>query len=240
MEGLSHWLRQIIAVVLLASLIDLILPNRTMQRYVRLVAGLFILMTVATPIIHWMKGDFSSKLAESLNSARQMPQGAANELAMIEEEGARLRNKQNVQAAELVSAKLESAIRKEIKQSENRTVQKVDVEVEQEADGSLAVTKVVIMLEPKQSAAESNITVAGISDVNPIAAVDIRIEVESWPREQKSVPVDAADAEQETAVEEAVDRDTRIRISALIASRFGLSARIVDVKQPASVTADSN
>jgi stage III sporulation protein AF len=66
-EGLSDWLRQIIAVVLLASLIDLLLPNRTMQKYVRLVAGLFILMTVATPILHWMKGDFSSKLAESLN-----------------------------------------------------------------------------------------------------------------------------------------------------------------------------
>ena len=41
-EALGVWLRQVVAAVLLAALIDLLLPNRTMQRYVRLVAGLFI------------------------------------------------------------------------------------------------------------------------------------------------------------------------------------------------------
>lgn len=223
MDGLSHWLRQIIAVVLLASLIDLILPNRTMQRYVRLVAGLFILMTVATPIMNWMKGDFSSQLAASLNSVEQVPQGAADELAMIEAEGAKLRNRQTVQAAELVSARLESAIIKEVEQAENQAVQKVDVAVEQEADGTFAVTKVFILLESNQEKTELAASEIEVSDVDPIAAVDIRIEVESWPREQESIAAEASELE--------VDRETQTRVSALIASRFGISTRMIEVKQ---------
>lgn len=243
MEGLSHWLRQIIAVVLLAALIDLILPNRTMQKYVRLVAGLFILMTVATPIMHWIKGDFSSQLATSLNSVEQVPQGAANELAMIEAEGAKLRDTRNIQAAELVSAKLGSAIRKEIENTESHAVQKVEVGVEQEADGTFAVTKIVVLLEPEQEAARTHQTGDEVKDVAPIAAVDIRIEVDSWPKKEETVPADiaeSAEAEQSSSEEEAADRDTRLRISALISSRFGLSARIVEVKLLPAESAGSN
>lgn len=239
MDGLSHWLRQIIAVVLLASLIDLILPNRTMQRYVRLVAGLFILMTVATPIMQWMKGDFSSRLSESLNTVEFAPQRAADELALIEEEGAKLRDKRNVQAADLVTTRLEAAIRKEVEQAENRSVQKVDVITKRESDGSLTVTKVSILFEPEPDTEASS--VAEVADVEPIAAVDIQIEVDSWPEKQEGLPAAEASASKEAAEgEEASDKETQLRISTLIASRFGLAAHIIDVKQHVPVTNDSN
>jgi stage III sporulation protein AF len=241
-DGLSDWLRQIIAVVLLASLIDLLLPNRTMQKYVRLVAGLFILMTVSTPILHWMKGDFSNKLAESLNIVEQAPQGAADELAMIEEEGARLRDKQNVQAADLVSTRLEAAIRSEVEQSENRTVRNVKVVTEKDKGGSLTVTQVIVLLDLEQQvAADQSHNQSIVNDVNPIAAVDINIEVESWPSNDETASASAVKTDQAAAVEEDdTDTDTRLRISALIASRFGLSANIVQVKQTAMGPANSN
>lgn len=243
MEGLSDWLRQIIAVVLLAALIDLLLPNRTMQRYVRLVAGLFILMTLATPILHWMKGDFSSKLATGLNAVELAPQGASSQLAMIEEEGAKLRGKHEDQAAELVSARLESAIRSEVEQSEQREVRKVDVALERGADGALTVAKVVVLLEPesvgKQSDPSPSPSPSPVKEVGPIAAVDIRIEVESWPSDPQASPSSEGISEEEVNADEdgqpegEIDRETRLRVSALIASRFGLSSNIVEVKLPA-------
>jgi stage III sporulation protein AF len=240
-DGLSAWLRQIIAVVLLASLIDLLLPNRTMQKYVRLVAGLFILMTVATPIMNWMKGDFSTKLAESLNSVELAPQGAADELTMIEEEGAKLRDKQNVQAADLVSTRLEAAIRSEVEQSENRTVRDVEVVTEKEKGGSLTVTKVIVLLEQEQQvAADSSRVQPLVNDVDPIAAVDINIEVESWPSDDETAIASSVKSQAAAAKEDDTDRVTRLRISALIASRFGLSAHIVQVKQTAMELENSN
>jgi stage III sporulation protein AF len=242
MEGLSHWLRQIIAVVLLASLIDLLLPNRTMQRYVRLVAGLFILMTVATPIMHWMKGDFTNKLSVSLEAVNRAPPGAADQLAMIEEEGAKLRVKQNTQAADLVTARLESAIRSDVEQNERRGVRKVDVVLERGEDGSLSVAKVLILLEPEQKEAVSRSANSPVKEVEPIAAVDIQIHVDSWPKDDQEVVADipAEDADPTVLAEKDLDRETRLRISALIAGRFGFAANIVEVKLPATETANSN
>jgi stage III sporulation protein AF len=242
MEGLSHWLRQIIAVILLASLIDLMLPNRTMQRYVRLVAGLFILMTVATPIMHWMKGDFTNKLAAGLDAVEQAPQGAADQLAMIEEEGAKLREKQDAQAADLVTARLESSIRSEVEQSERRGVRKVDVVLERGEDGSLSVANVTILLEPGQKEAISGSESLPVKEVEPIAAVDIQIQADSWPKnDQKAAPA-ASEAKDipASAAEQDSDRETRLRISALVAGRFGLPASIVAVKIPPPDKANSN
>jgi stage III sporulation protein AF len=239
MDGLSHWLRQIIAVVLLASLIDLLLPNRTMQRYVRLVAGLFILMTVATPIMHWMKGNFSTQLAAGLDSVLQTPTGAADQLAMIEQEGAKLRDKQSSQAADLVATRLEAAIRSEVEQSENRNVSKVDVVTERGIDGSLTVSKVIVLLASGQDNEERSQSTDPVKEVGPIAAVDIRIEVEEWPEATK---LDSPSADPTVATAEATDADqvTRTRVSTLIATRFGLSAGIVEVKQLVLEASNSN
>jgi len=237
MDGLAAWLRQIIAVILLASIIDLLLPNRTMQRYVRLVAGLFILMTLATPLLNWMKGDFSDKLTEGLNAVERTPQSANQQLAMIEEEGARLRDKRSTQAAELVSARLETAIRSDVERSEQRGVREVNVALERGVDGVLTVAKVVVLLEPETAAVQNGINSAPIKDVEPIAAVDIRIQTERWPMAAEASPssdnvsVQSVMAEER---EEDSDRETRLRISALIASHYGLAASIVEVKQPAA------
>lgn len=242
MDGLSHWLRQIIAVILLASLIDLLLPNRTMQRYVRLVAGLFILMTLATPILHWMKGDFTNKLSQGLSAIETEPQNAPDQLAMIEADGSKLRDKQNAQAAKLVTARLEASIRSEVEQNENRGVSKVDVSLERGPDGEVQVAKVVVLLEEtpedKASADEAAPTgdtaSSGISDIDPVAPVDIRIEVESWPK-TNATATDATDGESVPAAAKAVeeaDRETRTRVSALIASRFGIATKAIEVMTP--------
>ncbi|RKP57173.1 stage III sporulation protein AF [Cohnella endophytica] len=242
MDGLSHWLRQIIAVILLASLIDLLLPNRTMQRYVRLVAGLFILMTLATPIMHWMKGDFDSKLAAGLNSIELEPRSAPDQLAMIEEAGAKLRNKQQAQAAELVTARLEASIRSEVEQSEHRGVSKVDVKLERRNDGSMDVAKVVVSLEPAPvqttspdaSSSPGASAANSVQEMQPVTPVDIRIEVETWPTgdEAGASGGKQADKAASAAVEEEADRVTSSRISALIASRFGIATNAVEVKTP--------
>jgi stage III sporulation protein AF len=239
MDGLSNWLRQIIAVVLLASLIDLLLPNRTMQRYVRLVAGLFILMTVATPIMHWMKGDFGTKLAEGLNSVERSPSSAGDQLALIEEQGAKLRDKQLNQAAELVAARLGSAIRGEIEQTQKRGVSKVDVITKRQTDGSLDVSKVVVLLEPVSAdGGGTDARSTDVKDVEPIAPVDIHIDVEVVPGDTSGSEAPAVAGDGDYPSEDADDR-TRLAISALVASRFGLAASIVEVKQQAAGTMDS-
>jgi len=50
MTWLTLWLKKIILLVLLAAFLDLILPNTTLQRYVKMVMGLILLLTIISPV----------------------------------------------------------------------------------------------------------------------------------------------------------------------------------------------
>ncbi|WP_042162701.1 stage III sporulation protein AF [Paenibacillus gorillae] len=63
---LGDWLRDIIAVIMLAVFMELLLPNKAMQRYARLVIGLLILLTILSPILRLLQGDFSARLSDSV------------------------------------------------------------------------------------------------------------------------------------------------------------------------------
>lgn len=58
MEWLSEWIKQIILLVLIATFIDLLLPNQSFDRYVKLVLGLLIIMAILTPILQLINQDF--------------------------------------------------------------------------------------------------------------------------------------------------------------------------------------
>lgn len=57
MEWLSEWIKQIVLLVLIATFIDLLLPNQSFDRYVKLVLGLLIIMAILTPILQLINQD---------------------------------------------------------------------------------------------------------------------------------------------------------------------------------------
>ncbi len=48
---ITVWIKGIIFVVLFASFLELLLPNNSMQRFVRVIMGLFIMLAIVNPII---------------------------------------------------------------------------------------------------------------------------------------------------------------------------------------------
>ncbi|MCS1350776.1 stage III sporulation protein AF [Mechercharimyces sp. CAU 1602] len=56
-EWISDWLKPIILLVLMASFIDLILPNQSLDRYVKLVMGLLIILAILSPIFRFLSDD---------------------------------------------------------------------------------------------------------------------------------------------------------------------------------------
>jgi stage III sporulation protein AF len=230
MDGFAGWLKQVIAVVLLASLVDLLLPNRTMQKYVRLVAGLFILLTVATPVLHWLKGDFGTKLAEGLVSVERDSYSAPEQLAQIEQDGARIRDKQTDRAAQLVTVRLSQEIRQAVEKSEKKAVSRVDIKTARDTDGTLAVASVTIVLGVDGSSAISQGNDADemnnakpIADIKPITPVTIDVTAGSGPAED-SGPAAALPAL-------APDSSEQQRIITLVSTRFGIDIDSVMVKQ---------
>ena len=54
-ELLSGWLKQIVILVLIAAFMDLLLPNNSMERYIKLVMGLLIILAILSPVFQWIR-----------------------------------------------------------------------------------------------------------------------------------------------------------------------------------------
>ena len=55
-EFLSSWAQGIIVAVIIATLIEMILPNSSSKKYVKVVIGMYILFTIVSPIIKKVGG----------------------------------------------------------------------------------------------------------------------------------------------------------------------------------------
>lgn len=59
---ISGWVKNIILIVLFASFLELLLPNSSLQRFIRVIMGLLIMLTILNPAIdlvqgNWVAGD---------------------------------------------------------------------------------------------------------------------------------------------------------------------------------------
>lgn len=84
---ITVWIKGIIFVVLFASFLELLLPNNSMQRFVRVIMGLFIMLAILNPIIGVMERQLTvdqvpvlaARVDSSLANANVL--NAANEVA---------------------------------------------------------------------------------------------------------------------------------------------------------------
>ena len=106
---LSDWLRDIVLIILLAAFVDLLIPNNTLQRYVKVVVSLIILLTVLSPVISLIKADLTPESALRQAAALQSEQPAQSmpELAAILRDGERLRQEREDQTLDMVAAEIE-------------------------------------------------------------------------------------------------------------------------------------
>ncbi|WP_217592643.1 stage III sporulation protein AF [Cohnella sp. GbtcB17] len=227
-EALGGWLRQVVAAVLLAALIDLLLPNRTMQRYVRLVAGLFILLTLAGPLLSWIQGDMDAKLAAGIEWAERGPAVGEDggQLEAIMAEAKRIGAGRDEQAAELAVKGLEAQIKAVVEQEEGTAVKTVKVEAAPSADGTLAVEAVKIRLADPGTAAAAE---GGepVAEVEPVAPVVVDIDIGTNADDGKNYDRAAPAAAQTDA--QPADDGLEGRIAALVAGRFGIGTSKVEV-----------
>ncbi|MFF2887705.1 stage III sporulation protein AF [Paenibacillus sp. NPDC057967] len=127
---LSDWLRDIIAVILLAVLVELLLPNKSMQRYARLVVGLFILLTILSPILRLLQTDMTNRLdagMELWNERSMSKQVQMPSLEDIQRRADDIQTKRHEEAARLTAANLEEAMGEAISSETGAVVERVVV-----------------------------------------------------------------------------------------------------------------
>jgi stage III sporulation protein AF len=99
-HSISIWLKQVVLLVLLATFIDMLLPNQALSRYVKLVMGLLIILAILNPILAILTDRFHWE-ALSWQHLRQWSDQEVPTLAQIEEQSQQfkeMRQKQVIEA----------------------------------------------------------------------------------------------------------------------------------------------
>ncbi|SDW33394.1 stage III sporulation protein AF [Paenibacillus sp. CF384] len=230
MNWLAVWLQQIIAVVLLAGFIDLLLPNKAMQRYVRLVAGLIILLTILTPIIRLLQGDFNAKLdaqVENWVHNTKSEQFHMPTLEDIQQNAKDLQRKQQSAATALTEQKLEAAMKTELAENAGLHAAAVDVKLELNQDGQSAqIAGVTVTLLPPEEQAAAN---AEQSDdakaVDEVEAVEVTVKPESTSEGDRQSALDDSDTVEKEAPGAVTDA-----VKDVLRLGWGVAPRLIDVK----------
>ncbi|WP_019122818.1 stage III sporulation protein AF [Brevibacillus massiliensis] len=152
MDWLTLWLKKIILLVLLAAFLDLILPNTTLQKYVKMVMGLIILITILTPafsLLQLSPDELAIRLTrykENLNLSS--PQSDYRALAD------RLLKQQNEQAEEYVAKQVESQIREQVRSEYGVEAGEVVVSIDSQPGKQPQIESVTLTIanDPRQKA----------------------------------------------------------------------------------------
>ncbi len=137
-EFLSSWAQGIIVAVIIAALIELILPNGSSKKYVKVVIGMYILFTIVSPIIKQIGGR-DADLNTILNVEKYEQQLAKSDNAISQKfEDNNSRSIKDIYVSNLkadISEKLKEKGYKvatsiiEVKDDENYTIEKITLEV---------------------------------------------------------------------------------------------------------------
>lgn len=67
-ETITSWVKGLIMLVLFAAFLELILPSSAMQKFIRLIIGLLIMLAILNPMIDFLTKDFKWKAIPSFKA----------------------------------------------------------------------------------------------------------------------------------------------------------------------------
>ncbi len=240
----SEWLRNIIAIILLAVVADMLLPNKAMQRYARLTIGLIILLVLLSPVLKILREDIGTRLegaiavwdASIANEKIKMPR-----LEDIQKKGEAMKENQLNQALRLTEQTIENAMLEQLNAYLNDQIHAVKVKLdltggEQQAPTvqSAIITVKKVVQEPKGKAKNNQdqhdqtgaSTQEKLGTVEPVM-IDIATEISRIELDKDSdTAKDDVDAE---SIENNVDQKLAEKIKQYAALHWEVSSRVITV-----------
>ncbi|MDM5276756.1 stage III sporulation protein AF [Paenibacillus silvae] len=140
MGWLSSWLQDLIMIVLLATFVDMLLPNRSMERYVKLVLSLLILLTLLSPITKLLRSDPIGELKRAM-SAMDAPSDGQATLEQILAKGRQMQANEQQQSLQWTAKELANVMKGQIEDTTGAKVQSVEVQLamkKQSTDAEIA------------------------------------------------------------------------------------------------------
>lgn len=154
MEFIKEWITNIILFVLLATVIDMLLPNSNLQKYTKMITGLLLIAVILTPIFKLISNDFEEVLASVPAIKGTGEKNLENSIEMKKRE---IQAWQDAYILEEMAVQLEKQAEEELMEQYQLEFKHVELQVDAKNPNTFPdnLNKVVVQLKPKEKNLEA-------------------------------------------------------------------------------------
>lgn len=206
MHALYSWVAQIVLLILFAIILEMLLPNESFQKYVKMVIGLVIIIAILNPIVrlfHIPEDQILSQfqLGQSNNSIK-------NSIKMNKSE---IQASQDAYILKQVRVQMINLVKGELKKNYGLAIQNLNIKRDQSNNNTLSHVTVTLGQAQKKSTTAKN----GQVTIKPVQAV-------------KPVRVQVTENNQTTKQNSKVTSKTK-KVREYLAKQWGLSTNQISV-----------
>ncbi|PFG13840.1 stage III sporulation protein AF [Bacillus sp. es.036] len=162
MAVITGWITNIIVLILLATVLELLLPNSNMQRYVKMVIGLMLMAVILSPILTIFTKDFDSMLRSAALTDATPDVRMENQ---IESKKSEIQASNAAYIEEQMAVQMKSQVEKELRDQFNLEITHVGLELK-DAEGEKNIEQIAV-----------TVSKAVEKDVQDVEAVSVSFEL---------------------------------------------------------------
>jgi stage III sporulation protein AF len=162
---LAGWVSNIIVFVLLATVIDMLLPNSALQKYAKMVIGLLLIAIIITPILGLFNKDFDEILSAATSVFEDQKKKDLGNLTEMKKK--EIQATQGAYILKQMAVDLQAEVEEELMVDYNMKISSIDVGVKNEEDpGVDDLQNITISLEKAEGKENSEIEAVAKVDIN--------------------------------------------------------------------------
>ncbi|TDL77124.1 stage III sporulation protein AF [Rhodococcus qingshengii] len=197
MEFLIEWVTNIILFILLATVIDMLLPNTSMQKYTKMVTGLLLIAIILTPIFKLISKDFETAMAQI--PSFQGP-GEKNMENLIELQKKEIQASNHAYILETMAVQLEKGVEEELMEQFGLEIAKIELTTKDDSQESFPENLEMVTVRLKQP--ETKVTT--VEAVQPVS-IDTETPLPSKDQTEESEKVAAFLSQQWNVTEKVIE-----------------------------------
>ncbi|HYK72033.1 MAG TPA: stage III sporulation protein AF [Pseudoneobacillus sp.] len=153
MQFLTEWVTNIILFILLATVIDMLLPNSSFQKYTKIVTGLLLIAIILTPVLKLISKDFESALASIPIFEDSKEKNMEN---LIELKKKEIQASQRAYILETMAVQLKKDTEEELMEQYGLEIANIDLMVDEKSNQTFPenLQKVIVQLKPSENEAK--------------------------------------------------------------------------------------
>jgi stage III sporulation protein AF len=154
MSFLIEWVTNIILFILLATVIDMLLPNSSMQKYTKMVTGLLLIAIILTPIFKLISQDFEKTFASIPTFQSPDDKNMKN---LIETKKKEIQASDHAYIVEQVAVQLKKGVEEELMKQYGLEIAKIDLYTNEKSNQTFPenLQKVSVLLKQPSNQVEA-------------------------------------------------------------------------------------